>query len=149
MSDKEQKKKLVNEATMKVIENTPSISFVEFKHIDTLRERLPPPVTFSVEPWEELAATKERNNDAVAAWITDMFKSEGISGRVIFMFGDFEIQGAPDFAEVIISDTYQWVAPLWKRGNSLSLTSFEKGYSWKIFSFDDRYAFLRIRLTKD
>lgn len=149
MNTKKEKKRHRNQVTMNVIENTSGISFVEFKHIDDIRDRMPPPVGNTFQPWEEINATEAREDDTVIPWITEMLKSEAVVGRMVFMYEDRGIIGAPDFAEVILGDSYSWVASFWKRGHGLYFYSFERGYSWKIFSYDDRYAFLRIKLKKD
>lgn len=148
MNNMEKWKQLANSQVLEVINNTDGISFIEFKDSEKLRPKLAPPIPVSISPWLELSSIKEYDNKEVLKWLLRSLKSEGIHGRVVMMWEDYKRLGVPEFAEVMLSEDYAWAIPLWKRGQHLSIYSFDRGYAWKVTEFDDRNSFCRINLNE-
>ncbi|MGJ3240353.1 MAG: hypothetical protein ACFE0Q_16720 [Anaerolineae bacterium] len=148
MDKRAQQKQLANPQVIETINNTEGISFIEFKDTEKLRSKLPPYIRLNISPWVEQSNTKEYNNDEVRKRLLNSLKSEAIHGKVIMMWGDYERPGVPEFAEVVLSEDYEWAIPLWQRGHGLSIYSFDRGYAWEATIFEDRYGFFRINLNE-
>lgn len=139
---------LGNDFVLETIDNTDGISFIEFKNSDELRKRLAPPITINIKPWIQLGSTKSYDEDEVSNWLLSLVKSEEIHGKVIMLWEDYKSRGLPERSEVILSENYNWVVPLWKRGHGLSIYSFDRGYAWNATIFEDSYAFFQIELKE-